>query len=848
MEELVSNIRLGLRLLRKQPGFSLVAIAVLALGIGANSAMFSLVNTLLLRPVAIQDPATLVGCYSRSVKSPDTYRGFSYSELTQVRERNTVFRDVVAYNVSLVGIEEGQTTRRTFAEMVTANYFTVLGAPIAQGRGFSAAEERPGSGATVAIVSDSYWRKQGKPADMLGRTLRIDGRDFTVVGIARRGFTGTTAMVSPEVYLPIAASDWVADDFTGTLMPLADPRARPLMLIGRLRPGLSPAAVDARLAVTAAGMTPIDGADDRQTLVARPLSRMSISTSPQKDDGLRTPAILLLFLSGVVLLIASLNIANMMVVRGQARRREIAVRLALGAPRRSIVVQLFTEGLLLALLGGVAGLAVAAWSTAALGRSLARLAPIDIVVNAMPDWRVLAATAAFCLFSTLFFALGPAWDVSRPSVAADLKVGEPPVARGRVRRLLSRRSLLAIGQLGLSLMLLSTAGLFIRSSLRAARVDPGFRLDDQALIEVAPGLAGYDPAQGRAVMDRLLERYRALPGVRSASLAVTVPFGMISLGRDVQKASDPPGDLATRPAGAFPASYNVVADDYFETLGIHVLRGRGIVAADRTGDTPAVAVIDRLAAVRLWPHDPPESAVGQSIRLRPEDVQRQRGTSDAPVVQVVGVVENVQESLLGEAFEPHVYVPFGPVYKSDVTLHVRMAGGGAAAVARLAADARREVAAVDAKVPVLSARSLREHLEGSFDVWVMRIAARMISVFGVVAMLLAGVGLYGVRAFAVARRTREIGVRMALGASARDAAGMVLREGLQLTAVGLGIGLVLSLVLGRLLASMLYRVSGTDPLVLATATALLVGASLLACWIPARRAATVAPMASLRSE
>jgi predicted permease len=844
MDELVSNVKLGLRLLRKQPGFSAIAVGVLALGIGANSAMFSLVNTLLFRPVGVAEPSTLVGVFSRNVKSPDSYRAFSYAEYSLVRERNTAFRDLLAYDVALAGVEEGATTRRVLAELVSANFFATLGVPIARGRAFSSAEESPGSAAPVAIVSDSYWQRLGAPADMLGRSLRLDGRDFTVVGIAPRGFTSTTAMISPEIYLPLGDHDLVADDLAGVPQPLADSRTRRLILIGRLRPGLTRAAVDNQLAATAAGL-PSDGPEDRQTLIARPLSRISISTSPQSDEGLRTPSLLLLFLSGVVLLIASFNIANMMVVRGQARRREIAIRLALGARRRSILVQLFTEGLLLALLGGVAGLAVAAWSTSALARSLATLAPVDVVVSALPDARVLGATAGFCLLSTLFFALGPAWDVSRPSVVADLKRGEPGVVRGRIRRLFARRSLLAIGQLGLSLMLLTTAGLFVRSSLRAAQLTPGFALADQVLIEVAPGLAGYDAERGRAVVDRLVEHYRALPGVRAASMAATVPFGMISLGRDVQRASDPAPQPGARPVGAVNARYNVVSDGYFETLAIPLLRGRALQAADRAGAAPAVAVIDRLMAERLWPHG---DAVGQSIRMDGEAWMRSRGVNGQQVVQVVGVVDNVQESMLGEALQPHVYLPYGPAYQSDVTLHVRLTGGGAAAEARLVADARREVAAVDDHLPVIAARSLRQHLDASFDVWVMRIAARMIALFGIVAVLLAAIGLYGVRAFAVARRTREIGVRMALGASAGDAARMMLREGMQLSTVGLAFGLVLSVALGRVLGSLLYRVSGTDPLVLALATALLLIASLLACWMPARRAAQVPPMASLRAE
>ncbi|HEV8239038.1 MAG TPA: ABC transporter permease [Thermoanaerobaculia bacterium] len=849
MEKLLQNVRLGARLLWRQPGFTAVAVVVLALGIGANSAMFSIVNTLLFRPLPFPDPAALAGVYSRSVARPDAYRAFSYGEFTELRQRGDVFTGVFAHNLGAVGLLEGETTRRVFFDEVSANYFDVMGVPPLRGRAFTAAEERPGAGIPVAIVSHAFWQKRGSDPRMVGQTLRINGTLFTVVGIAPRAFTGTTAMVSPELYLPLGVHELVMNDFDSARLPLADPRNHQLIVVGRLRPGLSPAQVDARLAATAAQMQQGIAADERQTFIARPLSRLSISTSPQNDDGLRVPALLLLFLAGVVLLIASLNVANMMLARGTARRREIAIRLALGAKRGSILAQLLIEGVMLAVLGGVAGLLGGAWSMRLLVRSLGALAPFDLVVSAAPDLRVLAATAAFCLLSTVFFALGPAWDVSRPGVAGDLKAGQqdaPSGRRGKLggrfrRGVLARRNLPVLAQLALSLMLLSTAGLFVRSSLRAARLQPGFALDHGVVVEIDPGLAGYDEHEGRRLVRAVVERFRAQPGVESASVAATVPFGMISLGRRVEPVGRPAGG---RGETAVPSSYNVVGEDYFATLGIPVLAGRPFTANEAGDARTTVAILDRLAAEKLWPGG---GALGQTVKLV-ESGDNREGT----IAQVVGIVDNVQESLLGEVLEPHVYVPFGPLYQSDMNVHVRLAGGrGAsdgAAEARFVAAARGAVRGVDERLPVLNARTLRRHVEESFDTWVMRTAARLFTVFGVVAMLLAAVGLYGVRAFAVARRSREIGIRMAVGASAGDAVRLFLREGVRLTVVGGAVGLLLSLALGRLLAGMLYRVSGWDPLVLGASTALLAGAAMLACWVPARRAANVAPMTSLRNE
>ncbi|MFN7940219.1 MAG: ABC transporter permease [Thermoanaerobaculia bacterium] len=844
MESLKQNLVQGWRLLRKQPGFSAMAILVLALGMGANSAMFSLVNAFLFKPLMIRDAGELVGLYSRSVRKPDDYRAFSYAEYARIREGNTVFTDLVAHNLSIVGVLEGDTTRRAFADSVSSNYFATFGVALARGREFSAEEERPGSGIPVAIVSHPFWKKRGSDPALVGRTISINGRPFTVVGVAPAGFTGTTALISPELYLPLGMYEAVMNDFDSARRALDDPSNRNLMLLGRLRRGTTLATADARLAATAAGIEELTVDGDRSTLVARPLSRVSVSTNPTSDAELRVPALLLLFLSGIVLLVASLNVANMMLARGAARRREIAIRLALGAGRRTLLAQLFAEGLLLALLGGAAGLVVAYVGTTLLVRSLAGLVPLDVVISAAPDARVLAATIGFCFLSTLLFSLVPGWNLSRPEVATDLKPGQSdPTSSGKPRRLLARRNLLVIGQLSLSLMLLSVAGLFIRSALAAAGVDPGFRTTDTLIAEVDPSLAGYDSAKSAALVRAGLERLRSIPGVESASVAATVPFGMISLGRSGQRATDPPGDARdpSKQAGVVDLRYNLVDGDYFRTMGIGVERGRTFSASESGGGpAPRVAILDRAAAERLWPGG---DAVGQSIRLLGNDAGRA-----AVELEVVGVVGNIQEHMIGQAIKPHVYVPFGQETQADMNYHVRLATAGEAATSRLVADLHRELRAVDERLPILTVRTLRQHLDASFDVWLVRTGSRMFSIFGVVAVILAGVGLYGVRSFTVARRTREIGIRMALGSTAREALLLILREGLKITAIGAGFGLLLSLALGKVLSGMLYKVSGADPVVLFGAPLLLGAVSLLACYVPARRAAHVEPMVTLRAE
>jgi predicted permease len=844
MTNLGQYLRQAFRLLRQQPAFSAMAILVLALGIGANAAMFTVVNTFLFKPLVVERPEELVGCYSRSLQKPDDYRAFSYVEYAQVRAHNDVFVDLMAHNLSMVGLLEGETTRRVFADSVSSNYFSIFGVSLFRGRGFSAEEERPASGIPVVIVSHPFWKRRGSDPELIGKTLSINGRAFTVVGIAPPGFTGTTALVSPELYLPLGVYESVINDFDNSRHSLTDPTNRSLILIGRLRAGVTLAGVDQRLAATAAGIEELGTDSERWTLVARPLSRMAVSTSPQSDGELRMPVALLLFLSGIVLLVASLNVANMMLARGAARRREIAIRLALGVGRRALLSQLFCEGLLLALLGSAGGLAIAYLGTTALVRSLAGLVPLDLVISAAPDARVLTATLGFCVASTVVFGLVPAWNLSRPALATDLKPGQPDgESSGRPRRLLARRNLLVIGQLALSLMLLTVAGLFLRSSLRAAAVEPGFSTGDQLIVEVDPSLAGADPARGEAVMRDALGRLRGLPGVESASLAATVPFGMISLGRSGQKASDPPSDAKdpVKAAGVVDLRYNLVDRDYFRTLGIPVERGRTFSESESGGGkAPPVVILDRMAADRLWPHG---DAVGQSIRLLGSDAGR-----TAVEAEVVGVVGDIQEHLIGTALSPHVYVPFGQEYQADMNFHLRLAPQSAAARSLLVGAVHRELRAADERLPILTVRTLRQHLEASFDVWLMRTASRMFILFGVVAAILAAVGLYGVRAFTVARRSREIGIRMALGSSAHAAMLLILREGVAISAAGAGAGLLLSLALGRLLAGMLYRVSGMDPAVFVAAPLFLGAVSLLACWLPARRASRVDPMVALRSE
>ncbi|MGA3186803.1 MAG: ABC transporter permease [Bryobacteraceae bacterium] len=826
MNYLWQDVRYGARMLWSKPGFTAAAVLVLALGIGANSAVFSLVNAFLLKPLQVQKPEELTGLYSRDTKHPDEYRAFSYPNYVDIRDHNQTFASLAALNLAMIGIQEGGSTRRAFAAVVSSNYFSMLGVPMLKGRSFLAEEEKPG-GELTAIVNYTFWEKKGADPQLVGKPVRMNGHLFTIVGITPKGFTGTTALISPEIFVPLGVYGLVMNDFDGQVKPLGARDNNALMVMGRFKPGVTPQAADATLAVVASQMEKAYPAENKdQALLVRPLSRTGYSTAPETGGSLRVPATMLLSLAAVVLLIASLNLANMMMAKGTARRKEIAIRLAIGGSRRRIVRQLVTEGLLLALLGGAVGLAVASWSTTLLIQSLAGLAPLDIVYDARPDARVLGFTLLFCALSTVVFGLFPAWKLSKPDVWIDLKENTGEDVAGRKRRLFSRGNMLVMAQLSLSLMMLAAAGLFVHSAVRAANIQPGFSLDNEVLAEVDASLIDYDEARGYQIYATLKDRLRQVPGVQAVAIAATVPFGTMRLGKNIT----PAGMAVSKEHPALDARYNMVSEDYFRTLGIPILRGRAFTAAESSrGSKSNTAIIDKLTADKLWPG---ADALGKHLRI---DGAKQD-------LEVVGVVGDIRENIIGEGLGAHLYVPFGREYQANVQFHVKVADE------RMLETIGREIRATDERLPVLALKTMRGHLDSGFDIWVVRTGAHILEIFGAVALLLAVIGLYALNAYTVARRTREIGIRMALGADTASTLRLILGEAFKVTMVGVGVGLLLAIGVGRLLAGFLYDIRNLDPPVLGGAPVLLTLVALLACYIPARRAARVDPLIALRYE
>jgi predicted permease len=832
MRHIFQDLRFGLRTLAKTPGFTAVAIGVLALGIGANTAMFTLVNALLLRPLA-GHADELVGLYSHDRTKPGSFRAFSYPDYADIRDRNDIFDNLMAHTFSMVGVPQGDATRQTFIEVVSSNYFDALGVPLAAGRGFTRDEERPGARQPVVIVRHDR-------AALLGQTIKVNAIDFTVVGVAPAGFTGTMALISPELWMPLGMFDVVVNDiFKNNRMPFADRRNQTLVVAGRLKPGVTLESAAPRLDALSRQLEQAYPAESKnQLLTVSPLPRLGTSTSPQSDAGPAAGGAFLMAFSSVVLLIACLNIANMLLARGAARRKEIAIRLAVGGGRGRIVRQLLTEGLLLALAGAAGGLLLASWSMGALAASLAAVMPLGIEFRPQPDLLVVAVTTAFAVLATVASGLGPALRISKTNLVDDLKAATSESRAGLGRRW-SARNVLVVGQIALSLTLLSAGGLFARGALKAASADPGFSYDRQLLVGIDASLVQYDETRGRASLRDVLARIRAMPGIVSASAASSVPFGEFHEEPTVERAGGPARPDLAMSSGA---TFRTIGAGYFRTLGLPMVRGREFSEMEETSSTaPRVAIVDERLARKLFGADDP---IGQMIRYaeRPGETAKE----DREPMEIVGIAAPIRDELFDREAGPALYEPSGQHYRGNTLIHAQVAQAGAER--DLLQTIRRDIRAYDPRLPLVQATTMHEFHSRSLELWAVRSGGRLFLAFGLLALLLAVVGLYGVKSYVVSQRTREIGIRMALGARPADVLSMLLKEGAVLSAVGVGLGLPLAGLLGVALSSLLYDVKPLDPLVFVSAPAALAIAALVATWLPARRATRVTPLTALRTD
>ena len=835
LDTLAQDVRFAVRMLRKAPGFTAASILILAIGIGANAAVFSLINALLIRPLndGMLD-TELVGVYSGHRTQPDRYRMFSYPEYLDLRDGNSVFAGLLAETGWRAGITEDGRTRRISAMLVSSNYFPALGVTMAAGRGFTAGEEDPRSAAGVAVVSHSYWRQRGLPQDIIGRRITINGREITIVGVAPEHFHGTMPVMSTDLWLPFGAASVVSGDqnLDPSNAVSSDRSANSLLLVGTLKPGVTPEQAEARLAPLAdalAAAYPDTNMDQR--LIVQPRSRTGRGPQPRQDASAAVGAVVLMAVAGLVLFVACMNLANMLLARGGARRQEIAVRLALGGSRARIVRQLVVEGLLLSLIGGATALALSWWTAEQFVTGLRGvLQTSTIALDVSPDARVVAIVIAASLASVVVFSLGPAWRLSKPELATAMKPSAP-VAHRRTGPV-PLPSVLVGAQIALSLALLVAAGAFMRSAVRAASSDPGFALGGGLISELDAGLIGLDQPDARAVYGSVVARVRELPGVAEASLASIVPFGSTSEGRLVRREARQGDDTPMF------ATLTIVGAHYFATLGLPVIAGRDFTEAEERHAMAPVAIVDQLFAERQFGTATPIGRIVHSMNW---------DNTTAEALQIVGVVPTVRDDIMEAPDRPHLYIPFGRHYRSRMTVHARVAPG---TDARMLAAVREAIHEVDARLPVLSTRTLAEHRDASGSLWAVGLATRLFAAFGAIALVLATVGVYGLRAYLVARRTREIGIRMALGATHAAIISQFLRESGRIAVAGLVAGLLMAAGLVQVLrqSGMLFEVSPLDPFAFTVAPLILGAVTMLASYIPARRALRIDPAVALRPE
>ncbi len=797
MQTLLQDLRFALRTLLRSPAFAGVATLTLALGIGAVATLFSVVDGVLLRPLPFREPDRLVAV------SPALLRG----EYVLARDRSRSFAELGGYQAGVgFGLSGGGEPERVTGAYASTNLFAALGAEPLLGRGFAAGEDQPGRGGVVVLGHGLWRRRFGADPAVVGRTVTLDGQPRTVVGVMPAEFRFPSA--ETELWVPVSLDP--APHAVGALWGMGGFQA-----VGRLAPGATPRQALAELGALARAMR----AENPLWTPPEPY-RADAAVVPLRDavvGEVRPTLLVLLAAVGFVLLIACANVANLLLARGLGRGREMALRSALGAGRGRLVRQLLTESLVLALAGGAAGLLLATWGlrwlVAALPADTPRLAEVAL------DGRVTALALGATLLTGVAAGLFPAWRVTRSELQGPLREG---AGAGGGRRRLS--GVLVAAEIGLAMVLVVGAGLLIRSVRALVAVDPGFRTERVVSARIDPPESLYgDPARQRAFYAEVLGRVQALPGVGAAGLTSQLPLG----GEPSPWATAVEG--VTLDPNALPMfDRRAVTPEYLRTLGVRLVRGRAFTAADREG-APPVALVDEAAARRFWPGEDP---VGKRIG--------HPWANDW--MTVVGVVAEVRSAGLAGEQNPAYYAPFAQKPGAGMTLVARTTSSPEA----LAGSLRAVVAGVDPQVPVSRVRAMDEWIAES--VARPRLTAVLLGAFAGLALLLGAVGVYGVIAYTVGERTREIGLRIALGAGVGDVVGMVLRQGALLAAAGIGAGLLASLAATRALAGLLYGVTATDPLTFAVVPAVLAAAALLATWLPARRASRVDPMTALRGD
>jgi predicted permease len=814
--DILQNLRQTFRTLRSSPGFTLAVVLSLALGIGVNTAVFSWIDAALLRPLPIAEPERVVSIHSRLANSPN-YLTVSHLNFLDYRASNKVFEELVVYRPAKFSIVSGDEPELVHGQLVSMNYFEMLGLRPAAGRFIRPEENQVPGREPVVVLGHGLWRRRfgGNPG-LIGQKIDLNGREFTVIGIAPEGFRGARVLEPAELWIPLMMYKEV---LPGRLAKVFDQRrAIILFCLGRLKPGVDVAMAESEMKTIAARLEQeYPEANKGRSLALLPIRRFTIS--PDYRGNFVLAGAVLMALVGLVLLTACANVANLLLARWLGRRKEVAIRLALGASRPKLLRQLLSESITLSLLGGAAGLLVADLVRRLLWLSRPAAVPESLEVGLNP--RVLVFTLAVSVLAGVLFGLAPALQSLRTDLVSTLR-SQDAIA-GRQGGRFGMRNLLVILQVAVSLISLIGAGLFLASAQAAGRIDPGFDSKRMLMVTFDVGAQGYDETRGQLFYRQLIDQIEELPGVQEAAVAeYAVLLGDVGFSRTVIPTGEelPPGE------NGYMVQINGVSDRFFESVGIPIVRGRGFLAADRQ-DSRLVAVVNEEMAARLWPGENP--------------VGRQFQFFGAPgSIEVVGVARNSKYGFLGEKAPMYLYLPIAQSYASEATLHVRTDGDPAS----LTGPVRRAVQSLDPRLPLADLRTGSRVLDDAL--WAPRTAARLLTVFGLLALVLAAIGIYGVMSYLVRQGRREIAVRIALGAQRLDVLGQLIRRGMATVVVGLAAGLLAAWLLARLATALLYGTAPTDPKAWGVAALLLLAVALVATWLPARRAAAINPILVLR--
>jgi predicted permease len=825
MKTLLQDIRYGLRMLSKTPGLTAIVATTLALGIAANALIFSIVNGYLLRPLPVPHPEQIAVLAARQKGSSPFLYMFSYPDFRDFRSQAAPVADLIGYMPVLPGLSADGRADQMLASYVTGNYFTALNVQPALGRLILPGEENQPGKAAVLVLGYSYWQKRFRSdPQVIGKQVRLNGKPAIIVGVVPKRFLGTLPVVEMDGYLPLA-SGGAQEQSSGSLMQDRDSRL--MRVMARLKPGVSFAQAQSSFNVIAERLAKQYPATDQNVTVAIYHEQLARS-QPLGSNVVVAMAGFFLVLAALVLLLACMNVANVLLSRATVRQREMGLRAALGASRGRLIRQMLTESVLLGLLGGVGGIIVGNWfNPGDITRLISTGLPLRLDVSF--DWHVFAYAFGAALASGIAIGLWPAWKSCRADVNSLLQEGGRSETAGAGRQRF--RNFLVAAQVAGSLILLVIAGLLVRSLQHAGTIQLGFQPDHVLNVTLDPHQLGYDEKQDREFYRQLEARVRMLPGVQSVSLAFGTPMGHLNI-VNAGAVSIEGHSISAGEQGP-TVFFNNVSPGYLVTMRVPLLRGRSFTDLDNQ-NAPSVAIVNEAMAGKFWPHEDP---IGKRFSLK-------LLSAPAQSMQVVGVAATGKYGFITEDPTAFFYVPLAQNFISIQTLQLRTS----VPPESLTASVRNEIRRLAPDMPIVETSTMQQMVEGTNGLQLFRFAAYFAAAIGSLGLFLAVLGVYGVVSFAAVQRTREIGIRMALGGAERDVLRLVLRQGVSMVIAGLLVGVIGALALTRVMARYLLDVSPSDPLTYATVTLVLTAVALLACWIPARRATRVDPGMALRYE